>query len=82
MGTIEIIGIRAIGHHGLTPEDNCRGQLFEVDLRLEADLSAAAASDNLENTVDSASVTEAVARIVELESYQLLERLGDRIAGI
>ena len=82
MGTIELIGIRAIGCHGLTPEEQKRGQLFEVDVRLEADLSTAATSDRLEDTVDYASVTEAVARIIELESYRLLERLGDRIAGI
>ena len=38
--------------------------------------------DLLEDTVDCALLTLAVARTVELESYRRLERLADRIAGI
>lgn len=82
MDTIEALGIRAMGRHGVLPEEQLRAQPFEVDLRLETDLSAAASSDRLEDTVDYGLVTEAVARTVELESYRLLERLADRIAGI
>lgn len=82
MGTIEVLGIRAVGRHGVLAEEQSRAQPFEIDLRLEADLTVAAASDRLEDTVDYGLLTEAVARTVELESYQLLERLADRIAGI
>ncbi|MEO5680121.1 MAG: dihydroneopterin aldolase [Acidimicrobiales bacterium] len=82
MGTIEILGIGAMGRHGVLAEEQARAQPFEVDLRLDVDLGAAAASDRLEDTVDYALLTEAVARTVELESYQLLERLADRIAGV
>jgi len=82
MGTIEVLGITAVGRHGVLAEEQTRGQPFEVDLRLGVDLSAAAASDRLEDTVDYGLLTEAVARIVELESYHLLERLADRIAGV
>jgi dihydroneopterin aldolase len=82
MGTIEVLGIRAVGRHGVLPEEQARSQPFEVDLRLEVDLTAAAASDRLEDTVDYGLVTEAVARTVELESFRLLERLADRIAAI
>jgi 7,8-dihydroneopterin aldolase/epimerase/oxygenase len=82
VGTIEVLGIRAVGRHGVLPEEQFRSQPFEVDLRLEADLSKAAASDSIEDTVDYGPLTEAVARTVELESYRLLERLADRIAGV
>jgi len=82
VGIIEVLGIRAVGRHGVLAEEQSRAQPFEVDLRLEADLNAAAASDRLEDTVDYALVTEAVARTVELESFRLLERLADRIASI
>jgi len=80
--TIEASGIRAFGCHGVLPEEQARAQPFEVDLRLEVDLAAAAASDRLEDTVDYGSLTVAVTRIVEDESYRLLERLADRIAGL
>lgn len=66
----------------MLPEEHSRAQPFEVDLRLDVDISAAAGSDRIEDTVDYGSLTEAVARIVELESYRLLERLADRIAGV
>jgi len=80
--TIEASGIRACGRHGVLPEEQARAQPFEVDLRLEVDLAAAAASDRLEDTVDYGPLTVAVARIVEDESYRLVERLADRIAGL
>lgn len=82
VGTIDVCGIRAVGRHGVLPEEQARPQPFEVDLRIEADFTKAAASDRIEDTVDYALVTEAVARTVELESYRLLERLADRIAGV
>lgn len=82
MDTIEALGIRAFGRHGVLPEEQARAQPFEVDLRLEVDLTAAAATDRLEDTVDYGPLTEAVARTVEDESYRLLERLADRIAGL
>ena len=66
----------------MLPEEQDRAQPFEVDLRLEVDLTIAAASDRLEDTVDYGLLTQAVARTVELESYNLLERLADRIAGV
>ena len=82
MGTIEILGIRAMGRHGVLPEELSRAQPFEVDVRLEVDLAAAAASDRLEDTIDYGVLAEALARTIELESYNLLERLADRIAGV
>ena len=82
VGTIEILGIRAMGRHGVLPEEQSRAQPFEVDVRLEVDLAAAAASDQLEDTIDYGVLAEALARTVELESYTLLERLADRIAGV
>ncbi len=82
MDTIEASGIRACGRHGVLAEEQARAQPFEIDLRLEVDLSAAAASDRLEDTVDYGPLTVAVARIVEDESYRLVERLADRIAGL
>jgi len=80
--TIEALGIQAFGCHGVLPEEQDRAQPFEVDLRLEVDLSVAARTDRLEDTVDYGSLTEAVARTIELESYRLVERLADRIAGV
>lgn len=55
-------------------------QPFEVDVDLEADLSVAAGSDELGDTVDYGAVASIVVRVVETERFRLLESLGGRIA--
>jgi len=82
VGTIEVLGIRALGRHGVLAEEQSRAQPFEIDLRLEVDLTAAAASDRLEDTVDYGFLAEATARTIEVESHRLLERLADRIVDV
>ena len=80
--TIHINGLRAIGRHGVLPEEQRRGQPFQVDLALTIDLASAAASDDLADTVDYGTLAEAIVRTIELESFQLLEKLADRIAKL
>ncbi len=77
-----ITGLRMDGVHGVLPEERTRPQPFEVDVELTVDLSAAGASDDLDDTVDYAGVAEAVRRVVRDESHRLLERLATRIAEV
>ena len=79
---IIIRGIRELGVHGVLPEEQMRPQPFEVDVELHVDTAAAAASDDLEDTVDYSAVSEAVSRVVASEQYRLLERLAHRIAEV
>jgi dihydroneopterin aldolase len=82
MDRILISGLRELGVHGVLPEEQLRPQPFEVDVELLVDVSAAGASDELEDTVDYGAVCEAVSRIVSSEQYRLLERLATRIAEV
>lgn len=82
MGTILVTGVRALGVHGVLPEEQARPQPFEVDVALEVDLSVAGESDHLEDTVDYAAVSEAISRVIANEQYQLLERLATRIGEV
>ena len=82
MDRILISGLREMGIHGVLPEEQSRPQPFEVDIELVVDVSAAGASDNLEDTVDYSAVCEAVSRVVSSEQYRLLERLASRIAEV
>lgn len=77
---VELRGLRALGIHGVLPEERERAQPFEVDLDVEADLRAAGASDRLEDTVDYGSLAESVAAIITNERHALIERLAERIA--
>jgi len=82
MDCIRIVGIRALGVHGVLPEEQTRPQPFEVDIELAVDLRAASESDALDDTVDYGAVCEAVSRVVSSERHQLLERLAARIAEV
>lgn len=77
---LSLRGLRVLGTHGVLPEERQRAQPFEVDLDIEADLSAAGASDDLTDTLDYGEIAEAAARVVTGEHADLLERLAQRIA--
>lgn len=76
MDVIEISGIVAQGRHGANPGERDREQPFEIDIKLELDLSRGERSDDLDQTVDYAKMHSAVVRIVREHSYVLLERLA------
>lgn len=76
---IELRGLRAIGTHGALPEEHERGQPFEVDIDIGADLAAAGRSDDLADTIDYGAVTEAVVAVVVGPHADLLEHLAERI---
>ena len=76
---IELRGLRAVGRHGVLPEEQARSQPFEVNLDVELDLGPAVATDNVADTVDYGAIAEIAGRIVATESFQLLESLASRI---
>jgi dihydroneopterin aldolase len=78
---IELRGLRALGIHGVLPEERERPQPFEVDIDLEVDLRRAGRSDDLADTVDYGAVAGAVAAAVAGPRLDLLESLAERIAG-
>ena len=82
MDQILLRGLRVMGTHGVLAEEQTRAQPFEVDLVLSVDLSSAAASDALGETVDYGEVTGVVAGIVEGDHFALLERLAGRIIEV
>src|SRR5262245_41397477 len=79
---IELRGLRAVGYCGALPEEQTRAQPFEVDLDVEADLRAAATTDQLEDTIDYGALTELVERVIAGERFTLLERLAQRICDV
>ena len=82
MDRIVIVGLRELGVHGATPEEQTRPQPFEVDVELAVDLTGPGDTDALDDTVDYAAVCEAISRVVKSEQYHLLERLATRIAEV
>ncbi len=79
--TIALRGIRAYGKHGANPGERTYVQPFDLDLELEVDLSAPRRSDALGDTIDYAALHSRIVRLVETQSFALLERLGETIVG-
>jgi 7,8-dihydroneopterin aldolase/epimerase/oxygenase len=78
---IELRGLRALGVHGVLPEEQHRAQPFEVDVILEVDLRRAGRSDALADTVDYGAVGAAVAAVFSGPHAALLEHLAERVAA-
>jgi dihydroneopterin aldolase len=79
-GRIAVSGITAYGYHGVFDHERRDGQEFVVDVVLDLDLSTAAVSDELGDTVDYGGLAAAVAADVEGVPLNLIEALAARIA--
>ncbi|MGT2425746.1 2-amino-4-hydroxy-6-hydroxymethyldihydropteridine diphosphokinase [Amnibacterium kyonggiense] len=79
---ILLTGVRALGHHGVLPEERAAGQEFVVDLELALDLAVAAATDRVLATVHYGELAEAVVAAVERDPVDLIETLAERIADV
>jgi dihydroneopterin aldolase len=83
--TILLAGMRFEGIHGVSDEERMLPQPLEVDLEVSLDLSRAAASDSLADTLDYAELVDACRQVVEEGSQRLLEAIAgaiaDRVAG-
>jgi dihydroneopterin aldolase len=78
---IALRGIRAFGKHGVFDVEKAVPQPFDVDVELDARVSAARTSDRLADTLDYAALHARVLRIVRGESFTLIERLADAIGA-
>jgi dihydroneopterin aldolase len=77
---IQLRGVRAMGVHGVLPEEQNRAQPFEVDVDLHVDLTRAGETDRLADTADYGVFAEVIAGLITDERHALLERLAQRIA--
>ena len=77
---IILTGVRAFGYHGVLPEERRQGQEFVVDATLYLSTAAAAASDDVTDTVHYGDAAERIAAIVAGEPLNLLESVAARIA--
>ena len=82
MDSIVIEGLRAKTHVGATDEERSEPQGVVVDLVVGLDLRPSGASDDLEDTVNYAQITEEVSEFLNSASAALLEHLAEQIATI
>ena len=77
--TIRIIGLKFNARHGVRPEEKTLTQPFEVDVEIEHDLSLAAVSDRLEDTIDYSRVVAVIQDVIHGEQCHLIEKLAGNI---
>jgi dihydroneopterin aldolase len=80
---IRLKDITIFGFYGVSPQEREVGQKIQIDLDLYADLSAACASDSLQDTINYESVYTSVMEVVGAgKRYRLLETLGEEICDV
>jgi dihydroneopterin aldolase len=78
---LRLMGMRFEATHGVLPREKVLPQPFEVDVVLNADLSAAAERDDLSATVDYAALFDLVRAVVTGPPRDLVEALAGAIAS-
>ena len=79
---LSVTGIECFAHHGVFDFERRDGQVFLVDLVLGFDTRAAAASDDLADTVNYGSLALDVKAAVERDPVDLVETVVQRIADV
>jgi 7,8-dihydroneopterin aldolase/epimerase/oxygenase len=79
---LTLTGLRATAHHGVFKQERFNGQEFVIDLTVWLDSRAAAASDDLKQTVNYGVLAAEVVAAVESDPVDLIETVAERIAGV
>jgi FolB domain-containing protein len=67
---------------GINPWERLTKQRITIDIEINTDLSAAGASDAIEDTINYRTISKAVTSEVEESSFGLVEALAARVADI
>jgi dihydroneopterin aldolase len=79
---IDLTGIGGWGYHGVHDDERENGQRFAIDVSLGLNLSAAAAADDLDLTVDYGDLAERVHEVIAAEPLQLIESVAQRVVDL
>lgn len=79
---IHLVGLAAIGYHGVLPSERRTGQTFGADVVVHVDTRAAVARDDLSLTVDYGDLAARIHAVLVGDPVDLLETLAQRIADV
>jgi dihydropteroate synthase/dihydroneopterin aldolase len=79
--SIELLGLREFGYHGVLEHERINGQFFNVDATLGLSISYAAHTDDLADTVNYAEVADTIRARIAGEPVDLIEKLAELIAA-
>ncbi len=73
---INISSLKVFGTHGVLDIEKKEGQFFYIDAQIGLDMSKAAASDDLDKTVNYADICDKIAEYTSSNSFDLIETLA------
>jgi len=79
---IFINGLSLHAYHGVVPYEGRVGQTFTIDLKLDIDLSTAARSDKVADTVSYDQVVAAATEAFTAQKFKLIEAAAGSVADI
>lgn len=80
--TIEIRDLLLRTIIGINPDERVNRQDVLLNIALEADLRAAARSDNIEDAVNYRTITKSIIELVEQSRFQLVEALAEAVSTL
>ncbi len=80
MDAILIKGLRVYAYHGVKTAEKEKGQPFELDIEVNANLSAACDSDDLSRAINYSDVMRCASETMLAEKNNLIERAAQRVA--
>ena len=80
LATVRLVNAVFYAHHGVMEEEHRIGGRYEVDVAITLDVTRAAETDDLRETVDYEAVYGRVREVVTGNSSYLIERVAWRIA--
>lgn len=80
LDTISLDGIEVWANHGVMEHEADLGQRYVVDVTIHVDLAAAAASDDLADTVDYGALSALVVHTFGAPRTRLVESVTSRVA--
>ena len=78
--TIFINGLALHAYHGVMPYEGKVGQTFTIDLALEIDLSTAARTDKVADTVSYDQVAATASTAFTAQKFRLIEAAAGKVA--
>ena len=78
---IFIEGLSLHAYHGVMPYEGKVGQTFTIDMALDIDLSAAARSDKVMDTVSYDKVVECARESFSAQRFRLIEAAAGKVAA-
>ncbi len=79
-GTIELVGMKFHAFHGCLESERINGNTFFVDFKANVNMSAAASSDLLKDTLDYGPIYDLIAAEMAIPS-KLIEHVAGRIVA-